>query len=179
MISMPEPRSGRRLAVPDEKLQCRSWPAFNSHQRTFRHARSILLTVTPFSIRVLTLLLMSWANIYCCCGASAGNRTEPDQRTTQRRTPHCCPGNQTEEEQQSEHRLPNPRKCDECRFFAIRQNTLVEATHRDVPAPTLCLISEPLTLSPITWPRNETVRARSDSIKIPTALLDLNTCLLR
>jgi hypothetical protein len=75
--------------------------------------------------------------------------------------------------------MPVRKDCDECKFFAIRQNTLIEPAHHGVPALSLCLISESLDFSSITWTRNEPARVWSDSIKTPTALLDLNTCLLR
>jgi hypothetical protein len=148
--------------------------------QTFHRAQDILLPVTRFSTRFLTLLLMCWANIYCCCGAVASYPTDLPQPATRQTAKHCCAPNHTSPKQeQSEPRPSAPQDCDECKFLSIRQNTLIEPAHRDVPALSHCVMSELWVLSPITWTRNETVPVWSDSIKIPTALLDLNTSLLR
>jgi len=131
--------------------------------------------VTSPILRFPILILIAWANLYCCCGAPAAVPAEAQHAKSD-----CC-AKKHSQQPPSEPRQHDGRKCDECPFFAIRQKTIVAEAHHALPPPALCLFAQSFA-DPSLRISALDARARtdwSDPITTPTALLDLNTCLLR
>jgi hypothetical protein len=129
------------------------------------------------SVRILTLLLISWANIYCCCSAPAQPVITEHARVGKT---DCCAEKHAPSQPAGEHRFPDGAKCKECPFFAIRQTTLISHAHHDVAPPAICPFAYSFEISPLACGLDPARCIDGPNlIKIPTALLDLNTCLLR
>ena len=127
-------------------------------------------------VRILVLLVVGWTSIYCCCDAPA-QVPSAEQATAK----ICCAQRHSSAPSPSDHRMPDGRKCDECPYFAIRQNTLISDTQHVSVAPlSLCVIAAPIEVlaAPLSIGRAPAIDW-SDPIKIPTGLLDLHTSLLR
>jgi hypothetical protein len=75
----------------------------------------------------------------------------------------------------------NHDKCQECPFLAIRQNTLItDGPHRVAGPLALCFFVTPVDLLVLPAQFNpSTSSSWNDLIRIPTALFELHTCLLR
>src|SRR4051812_36818590 len=85
------------------------------------------------ALRILILLLVGWANIYCCCASAAPAPKADDSKP-------CCANKHTSKD----NRVPSQNKCDECQFINLRQSSLLDITHPIVPPLDLCLIFQPL-----------------------------------
>src|SRR4051794_21599322 len=79
---------------------------------------------TPFmpalSLRVVILLIVGWANVYCCCPAPAAP-VQSDQQTSK---PACCAHKHSTSLPDSSPRSPERHRCDECPYLALRQTTI-------------------------------------------------------
>src|SRR5690242_5432445 len=81
------------------------------------------------AVRLATLVLMAWTNIYCCCTAPAATIA------TQTNHPkHACCADKQSTSDAPDHRMPDRRKCDQCPYLAIRQHTLLDDVQPTVPS---------------------------------------------
>ncbi len=127
------------------------------------------------SVRLATLVLMAWTNIYCCCTAPAATIA------TQANHPkHACCADKPTAPETPQHRMPDGRKCNQCPYLAIRQNSLLEDAQPTVPSLDLVAFDPVIEPASFSLVASITTQDRStEAIPISVTLLDLSTSLVR